>query len=245
MRTRSSVTLVLAGTLPLALSACGASQDSVEVTAKNNFKSVEECVGAKVPVEVCSDAFMQALADHRRIAPTYDDQAACDSDFVPGYCQVTPDGKYMPKMGGFELAMSGEVPRSELEQAQQAAVQSGGNGGGGNGGLLTGLLLGNLLSNSGGGGRYYSQPIYDSRDNRGSYTSSTLSRQIEQGKSFSRSTQARSSSTNTYTPATLGKSLGSGSGSVSSTVSRGGFGSQATARSGWGGKSSGLFSFGG
>ncbi|KIH85435.1 DUF1190 domain-containing protein [Pseudomonas batumici] len=243
MRTRSCVTLVLAGTLPLALSACGASQDSVEVTSKSNFKSVEECVGAKVPVEVCSDAFMQALADHRRIAPTYDDQASCDSDFVPGYCQVTPDGKYMPKMGGFELAMSGEVPRKDLEQAQQqAATQSGGNsGGGGNGGLLTGLLLGNLLSNSGGGGRYYSQPIYDSRDDRGSYTSSTLSRQIEQGKSFSRSTQARSSSTNTYTPTTLGKSLGSGSGSVSSTVSRGGFGSQATARSGWGGKSSSSF----
>ncbi|WP_248804945.1 DUF1190 domain-containing protein [Pseudomonas sp. MWU13-2100] len=246
MRTRSSVKLVLAGTLPLALSACGPSQDNVAVTTKSNFKSVEECVATKVPVEVCSDAFMQALADHRRIAPTYDDQASCDSDFVPGYCQVTPDGKYMPKMGGFELAMSGNVPRKDLEKAQQqAAVQSGGNSGGGNGGLLTGLLLGNLLSNSGGGGRYYSQPIYDSRDNRGTYTSSTLSRQIEEGKSFSRSTQARSSSTNTYTPATLGKSLGSGSGSVSSTVSRGGFGSQATARSGWGGKSSSIFSSGG
>ncbi|WP_248769533.1 DUF1190 domain-containing protein [Pseudomonas sp. MWU12-2345] len=243
MRTRSSVKLVLAGTFPLALSACGASQDTVAFNAKSNFKSVEECVAAKVPVEVCSDAFMQALADHRRIAPTYDDQASCDSDFVPGYCQITPDGKYMPKMGGFELAMSGDVPRKDLEQAQQqAAVQS---GGGGNGGLLTGLLLGNLLSNSGGGGRYYSQPIYDNRDNRGSYGSSTLSQQIEQGKSFSRSTQARSSSTNTYTPATLGKSLGSGSGSVSSTVSRGGFGSQATARSGWGGKSSSIFSSGG
>ncbi|WP_191489655.1 DUF1190 domain-containing protein [Pseudomonas sp. FEN] len=245
MRTRSSVKLVLAGTLPLALSACGPSQDRVDVTTKNNFKSVEECVAAKVPVEVCSDAFMQALADHRRIAPTYDDQASCDSDFVPGYCQVGADGKYMPKMGGFELAMSGQVPRKDLEQAQQAAAQSGGSGGGGNGGLLTGLLLGNLLSNSGGGGRYYSQPIYDNRDSRGAYSSSTLSRQIDEGKSFSRSTQARSSSTNTYTPATLGKSLGSGSGSLSSTVSRGGFGSQATARSGWGGKSSGIFSSGG
>ncbi|WP_183154179.1 DUF1190 domain-containing protein, partial [Pseudomonas savastanoi] len=48
---------------------------------------------------------------------------------------------------------------------------------------------------------------------------------------------------------TLGRNLGSsgsGSSSVSSTISRGGFGSQASARSGWGGKSSGgSSSFGG
>ncbi len=151
-----------------------------------------------------------------------------DSDFVPGYCQITPDGKYMPKMGGFELAMSGDVPRKDLEQAQQqAAVQS---GGGGNSGLLTGLLLGNLLSNSGGGGRYYSQPIYDSRDNRGYLyqLDAVAADRAGASRSVARPRPAAVPATPT-TQATLGKSLGSGSGSVSSTVSRGGFGSQATA----------------
>ena len=114
--------------------------------------------------------------------------------------------------------------------------------------MLTGLLIGHMLS-GGSNNHYYSQPVYQTRDNRGAYTSSTLSRQIEQGKSFSKSTQARSSGSSVYTTQTLGRSLGSDSTStrtkVSSTISRGGFGQQATARSGWGGSKSSGFSFGG
>jgi uncharacterized protein YgiB involved in biofilm formation len=243
MRKRSSVKLVLASTLPLALVACGKAQNTQTYSASQNFSSVQQCTEAKIPVDICSDAYMQAMADHKRIAPTYDDQASCDADFVPGYCQAASDGKYMPKMGGFELAMSGDLPKQTVEQAN---AQSGGGGGGGHlNGMLMGLLIGNMLSGSG-SNHYYSQPIYQGRDNRGNYYNSTLSRQIEQGKTFSRSTQARTSPSNTYNTSTLGRSLNrssSGSGSaVSSTISRGGFGSQATARSGWGGKSSGGYS---
>ncbi len=242
MRPRSSVHLVLAGTLPLALAACGQHDDSVAYSAKTTYKTVQECADAKVPVDVCSDAYMQALADHRRIAPTYDDQASCDADFVEGYCQATSDGKFMPKLGGFELAVSGRVPKADYEQAQAQAQSSGFN----TSGLLTGLLIGHMLS--GGGNRYYSQPVYDTRDSRGRYGSSTLSRQIEDGKTFGRSTQARTSGTGSYNAATLGRSLGNGSGArsgVGSAISRGGFGQQATARGGWSGKSSGGFSSGG
>ena len=244
MRKRSSVKLVLASTLPLALVACGKSQNTATYSASQNFSSVQQCVEAKVPVDICSDAYMQAMADHKRIAPTYDDQTSCDADFVPGYCQATSDGKYMPKLGGFELAMSGDLPKQAVEQANN---QSGGGGGGGShlNGLLMGLLIGNMLSGSG-NNHYYSQPIYQARENRGNYYNSTLSRQIEQGKTFSRSTQARTSPTNSYTSSTLGRSLSRNSGTsgsaVSSTISRGGFGSQASARSGWGGKSSGGYS---
>ncbi|WP_263263045.1 DUF1190 domain-containing protein [Pseudomonas sp. RIT-PI-S] len=242
MRARSSIQLVLAGALPMALAGCSKPDDTVAYSVKNNFKSVQECADAKIPVDVCSDAYMQALSDHRKIAPTYDDQASCDADFVQGYCQATSDGKFMPKMGGFELAMSGKVPKAEYEQAQ-AQASSQGSGWNGNG-LLTGLLIGHMLS-GGGGNRYYSQPVYDTRDSRGAYSTSTLSRQIEQGKTFSRSTQAMSSGTGSYA-STLGRSLGNSGSGVSSTISRGGFGQQATARSGWGGRSSGGgVSFGG
>ncbi|MGV8919434.1 MAG: DUF1190 domain-containing protein [Pseudomonas sp.] len=249
MRPRSSIKLVLASTLPLALAACSQPDDRVAYSVKNNYTSVQECVDAKVPVDVCSDAYMQALSDHRKIAPTYDDQASCDADFVAGYCQATSDGKFTPKMGGFELAISGTLPKGQVDQARAQAAQSPNNGGGGvDSGLLTGLLLGTMLG-GGGNNRYNSQPIYSTRDSRGSYSNSTLSRQIEQGKTFSSSTQARTSGTGSYPASTLGRSLGSGSGanssSVGSTISRGGFGQQATARSGWSGRSSGGSSSGG
>ncbi len=244
---RSSVKLVLASTLPLALAGCGPSENKQNFEAKANFKSVQECVEAKVPVDVCSDAYMQALSDHRRIAPTYDDKASCDADFVPDYCQVTSDGKYMPKLGGFELGFSGQVPKEALDRANQVAQSAPGMSG--TTGLMAGLLIGNLLSNGfGGGSRYYSQPIYQTRDDRGGYYSSSLPSQIDRGKTFGRSTQAQSSPDRSYGKSTLGRNLGnsgSGSSSVSSTISRGGFGSQAAARSGWGGKSSGSGSFGG
>ncbi|MDF2643090.1 MAG: lipoprotein [Pseudomonas sp.] len=237
---RSPAKLVLASTLPLALSACGPSQDEPNFSAQANFKSVQECVEAKVPVDTCSDAYMQAMSDHRRIAPTYDDKASCEADFVPDYCQVTSDGKYMPRLGGFELGFEGNVSKEALEKAQAQVAQSG-SGFSGTQGLLTGLLIGNLMSNGFGGGRYYSQPIYQTRDG-----SSSIPGQMNRGKTFSRSTQAQSSPDSRYNANTLGRNLGaSGSrSSVSSTISRGGFGSQAAARSGWGGKSSGS-SFGG
>lgn len=232
---RSSAKLVLVSALPLALSACGDSDEKPNFTAKTTFNSVQECSEAKVPVDVCSDAYMEALADHRRIAPVYDDKASCDADFVADYCQVNSDGKYTPKLGGFELSFAGNVPQQTLDQANQQIAQA---NSGATSNLLTGLLIGHLLSNGfGNSGRYYAQPVYMGRDDRGGYYNSSLYTHIDRGKTFSRSTQARYSSEKTYNKSTLGRNLGGGS-SVSSTVSRGGFGSQATARSGWGGKSS-------
>lgn len=245
---RSSLKLVLASTLPLAISACSNPDDNtVEVNTRSTFTTVQACVDQKFPVDICSDAYMNALADHRRIAPTYDDAAACEADFVPGYCQTNSDGKFMPKLGGFELGVTGRLPKDQVAaaQAQTAGGSSNNEGGGvfGGNGFLTGLLIGNLLSSNRGGAQYSSQPIYQTRDSRGAYQNSTLSRQIDDGKTFSQSNQARSSSTGSYNSSTLARNLGTGS--VSSSVSRGGFGSQATARSGWGGKSSGGFSSGG
>lgn len=245
---RSSLKLVLASTLPLAISACSNPDDNtVEVNTRNTFTTVQACVDQSFPVDICSDAYMNALAEHRRIAPIYDDVASCEADFVPDYCQPNSDGKFTPKLAGFELGVSGRLPKDQIEAAQakvNGGSTSSSDGGGifsGNG-FVTGLLIGNLLSSNRGSNQFYSQPIYQTRDSRGAYQSSTLSKQIDDGKTFSRSTQARTSSTGSYSSDTLARNLGSGS--VSSSVSRGGFGSQATARSGWGGKSSG-FSSGG
>ncbi|WP_175650220.1 DUF1190 domain-containing protein [Pseudomonas sp. Marseille-P9899] len=259
MRARSSAKLLLASALPLAISGCSDPEQTVTYSLKSNFKNVQACVDASFPADVCSDAYIQAMVDHRQVAPTYDDQAACDADFIEGYCQPTSDGKYMPQLAGFELAMSGDISKAQMEQVQQQAAQSGGSGIG-NGvaaaatGALAGMLIGQAMSNRS-APRYQSQPVYQSRDSRGSYQTSTLSRQIEQGKTFSRSTQARRDDSGSYSSSTLGRSLGnsnsrsasssSSNSNVGSTISRGGFGQQATARSGWSGKRSSGYSFGG
>ncbi|MCU1720415.1 DUF1190 domain-containing protein [Pseudomonas sp. 5P_5.1_Bac1] len=266
MRARSSAKLLLASALPLAISGCSDPEQTVTYSLKSNFKNVQACVDASFPADVCSDAYIQAMVDHRQVAPTYDDRAACDADFIEGYCQPTSDGKYMPQLAGFELAMSGDMPKDQMEQvqqqAQQQAAQSGGSGIG-NGvaaaatGALAGMLIGQAMSNRS-APRYQSQPVYQSRDSRGAYQTSTLSKQIEQGKTFSRSTQARrddNGSGGGYSGSTLGRSLGTSNSrsassssynsNVGSTISRGGFGQQATARSGWSGKRSSGYSFGG
>lgn len=235
---RSSLKLVLASTLPLAMSGCGKS-DTVEVSAQQTYPSVQACVDQKIPVDVCSDAYMSALAEHRRVAPTYDDQASCEADFIPDYCQQNASGQFTPKLGGFQLSLTGNVPKSQVDAASAAAQSSGQSTGSGLAsgvnGFMMGMLVSNMISGSGGGSRFNSQPVYQERGARGGYQTSTLSRQIDNGKTFSNSTQARSSSTGAYSKSTLGRNS-----SVSSSISRGGFGSQATARSGWGGKSSGF-----
>ncbi|MDU9393060.1 DUF1190 domain-containing protein [Pseudomonas japonica] len=264
MRRRSSTKLLLVGALPLAISGCSDPEQTATYTVKDNFKNVQACVDARFPADVCSDAYIQAMVDHRKIAPVYDDRAACDADFIEGYCQPTSDGKFMPQLAGFELAMSGELPKAEVEQAQRQAQEQAASSGGIGGtvaaaatGALAGMLIGNAMSNRS-APRYQSQPVYQNRDSRGSYQTSTLSRQIEQGKTFSRSTQPQrykeqeQGGSGYYGSSGSSRSSGSASAfrsssgsSVSSTVSRGGFGQQATARSGWGGKSSSSSSFGG
>ncbi|MFD2645165.1 DUF1190 domain-containing protein [Pseudomonas japonica] len=261
MRRPSSTKLLLVGALPLAISGCSDPEQTVTWSVKDNFKNVQACVDAKFPVDVCSDAYIQAMVDHRKVAPVYADRAACDADFVEGYCQPTSDGQFMPQMAGFELAMSGEMPKEQAEQIQQQAAQQGASSSGIGGtvaaagaGALAGMLIGNAMSNRS-APRYQSQPVYQNRDSRGSYQTSTLSRQIEQGKTFSRSTQPQrykqddkqgsssgyyggsGSSRSTSSTSAFRSSSGS---SVSSSISRGGFGQQASARSGWGGKSSGF-----
>ena len=234
MKRSKYVQLSLAASVAMAISGCGVAEKTYPVQKKYNFQSVQQCADEKLPVDVCSDAYMAAMAEHRRLAPVYDNQADCDADFVENWCQVDSSGKFVPKLGGFEINAQGAFTREQLaaagvspEAGRSSSFSSNDSG------LLTGLLIGNLLS--GGNRNYYSEPVYRYRDDRGSYANSTLNQRIASGSTFSKSRQAQSGSgfrTNTRPM------------SVSSATSRGGFGSQASARSGWGGSSSSSWSSG-
>ncbi|AWY41453.1 DUF1190 domain-containing protein [Pseudomonas putida] len=235
MKRSTYVQLSLAASVAMAISGCGPTEKTYSVQKKYNFQSVQQCADEKLPVDVCSDAYMTALAEHRRIAPVYDSQADCDADFVTDWCQQDSNGKFIPRLGGFELTADGQVTQSQVDAARaQLPASEANNGGSGfsTGSLLTGLLIGNMLSNN--RNSYYSEPVYRYRDDRGSYASSTLSQRIAKGTTFTRSNQAKyGSGYSTSSIRSSSKPI-----SVASSTSRGGFGSKASARSGWGGGSS-------
>ncbi|WP_338920886.1 DUF1190 domain-containing protein [Pseudomonas silesiensis] len=239
MKRSKYVQLSLAASVAMAISGCGVAEKTFPVQKKYNFQSVQQCADEKLPVDVCSDAYMAAMAEHRRLAPVYDNQADCDADFVADWCQQDSAGKFIPKLGGFELSADGEVTQAQVDAAKAqlpaSEANSGGSGFSGTS-LLTGLLIGNMLSNN--RNSYHSQPVYRYRDDRGSYSSSTLGQRIAKGSTFTKSNQARYGSSN------YADSIRSASKpvSVASSTSRGGFGSKASARSGWGGSGK---SFGG
>ena len=234
MKRSKYVQLSLAASVAMAISGCGPTEKTYDLQKKYNFQSVQQCAEQNRPVDVCSDAYMAAMAEHRRIAPVDDSQADCDADFVADWCQQDSTGKFIPRLGGFELTAEGQVTQSQVDaaNAQAANAQASGGSGFSTSSLLTGLLIGNMLSNN--RNSYRSEPVYRYRDDRGNYGNSTLNQRVSNGATFGRSNQARYGSSN-YT-STLRSSPKSSS--VSSATSRGGFGSKASARSGWGGGSS-------
>ena len=214
----------------LSLAASVAMAVSGQVTAADqprNFQNVEQCVDAEVAADVCSNAYVAALTEHRRIAPAYDAKAKCDADFAVDWCQKNSDGRFVPKLGGFKVPQEGEPAQNldAIANAQMPAgnattqnvqstshVSSGGSGGGGNG-WLTGWLIGNAMSNNA------ERTVYRDRETRQPYNTSTQYRRAE---TTTRSQPDYESSKSKPV-------------NVASSTSRGGFGSQSSARSGWGG----------
>ena len=213
----------------LSLAASVAMAVSGQVTAADqprNFQNVEQCVDAEVAADVCSNAYVAALTEHRRIAPAYDAKAKCDADFAADWCQKNSDGRFVPKLGGFKVPQEGE-PAQNLDTIANAQMPAGnataqnvqstshvssGGGGGGNG-WLTGWLIGNAMSNNA------ERTVYRDRETRQPYNTST---------------QYRRADTTTRSQADY-ESSKSKPVNVASSTSRGGFGSQSSARSGWGG----------
>lgn len=216
MRPRSSVKLVLTSTLPLALTACSQPDDSVSFLVKKNFSTHSECTAAKIPDAICSAASTQATNEHFRVAPRYDDQASCDADFAEGYCEIDYRRKYMPKIGGFELAVSGTLPIAEYDKIliqrsrSRMARENNAN---------TEPTLSHVLS-AGSNLQYFGQPLYPTCSHR---NTSPKSPSLQNSSSRSGITRF----------------------SLSPTISRGGFGQHTSARSGWSGRSSSGFSYGG
>ena len=221
MKRSKYVQLSLAASVALAISGEAAALDQ-----QRGFQSVEQCVDAEVAADVCSNAYVAALTEHRRMAPTYDDKAQCDADFAADWCHKNASGQFVPKLSGFRIQPNAEAPQDldALADAQmpagevnaaQAAPAATNSSGSSTSGLLTGWLIGNAMSNNS------NRTVYRDRDTRQTYNTSTQYRKVESAP-VTRSQPDYQS--------TKSKPV-----NVASSTSRGGFGSQSSARSGWGG----------
>lgn len=225
---RSSFKLVLAGSLPLALTACGPQEELYTVSQKTNYDTVAACVNDYMPIAVCTDAYQQAHSDYLRQAPTFAFQSACEAQFGADNCLTTVDGRYMPRMNGFELESAVEVTQSQLD----AGYAQGGGYGHIASAAVAGMLLGQARSRD---RRFRAQPVYAN----GSATRPGLHNgalgEIQRAREDEQSSSAGSSGGGGRWSRKDPHAASSGS------ITRGGFGSQATARSGWSGKSGSFF----
>ncbi|MFJ4248661.1 DUF1190 domain-containing protein [Pseudomonas sp. NPDC089741] len=221
MKRSKYVQLSLAASVALAISG-----EAAAIDQPRSFQSVEQCVDAEVAADVCSNAYVAALTEHRRIAPAYDDKAECDADFAADWCQKNSSGKFVPKLGGFKIRQNAEAPQNldALADAQmpagdanaaQAAQATSHSSGSSTSGLLTGWLIGNAMSNNS------NRTVYRDRDTRQTYNTSTQYRKVESAPVTRSQPDYESSKSKPV--------------NVASSTSRGGFGSQSSARSGWGG----------
>ncbi|QXH53229.1 DUF1190 domain-containing protein [Pseudomonas fakonensis] len=246
---KSPVKLVLASSLPLALSACGPSEPTYTVTQRVNYDDLAACVADQVPQKDCEQAYKQAYTEYLHGEPLFASLSACEAEFSAGGCTFKA-GYYRPLMSGFELETSGEVTESQLAKANNGQANLSGS-------MATGVLAGLLLSQVLPGDRHYrAQPLYNYSAGGKSYRRGLFSQryaiqrdlqQEQQGSSGSSGGGSyggggSSSSNTTSSSSRWGSSSREQSRTtVSSSISRGGFGSQATARGGWGGRSGSFF----
>ena len=240
MRPRSSLKLVLGGTLPLALTACSQSDDyvtplptvmpitsashSINLLVKQNFSTLRECAESPIPMNICSIAYNRALSEEAVNALSPSAQNASNAEAIQQGCPPSNKQEQPSQIRGFQLTVSGTLPWSEHYKIREPLLKLGAIRNERTIGLENDLILKALLS-KGSSTRYFSEPIYEACNDRTASVSPTVLRSFASAKN---TTQSSTSSTST-----------------SSSISRGGFGGQAHARDGWSGRSSSGFSFGG
>ncbi|KTT03769.1 hypothetical protein SB14R_03225 [Pseudomonas oryzihabitans] len=244
MKRSSHVQLSLLAVAVVSVSGCDVPEKDKYLNETASFDSVQQCVDARIPQNICAESYMDALAEYKQrvYSYSYETQAQCEENFVAGYCELTDTGRFAPKFGGFQITVRGLATSSQVAAAHAEAAN--GSSTSSNNGLLTGLLIGTLLNN---GNSRLSTPVFRYRTDRGAFASSSLNSRMDTGSSFSNSNQARTSNAYTapaprvsssYTSATPASRSSDTSGlfgrrssiNTAKATSRGGFGGSAVAR---------------
>jgi uncharacterized protein YgiB involved in biofilm formation len=120
MKRSRTATLLLMGSAPLLLSACGSNEP--DHTRSGLYTSVEACTAATHDVNTCSDAYLKAHQQAEAEAPAYASATACEADYGRDQCvqnNVNGHSFFGPLMAGFMLsqAMRGATPVGAFQSA--------------------------------------------------------------------------------------------------------------------------------
>lgn len=108
MKRSKKLRLALMGSVPLALSGCGGSQDALV------YKDAASCAkGGRVSAETCTLEYNKAWQTHLMTAPKYQYSQDCKKDFASA-CQQLASGKYIPTMEGFMLSTAQSSGRNSF-----------------------------------------------------------------------------------------------------------------------------------
>ena len=192
-RSKKTALVLMVPVATLLLAGCGEESQQALV-----FSDPSECSAAGLnDTAQCNADYAAAKALHPQVAPKYLDKAECETDFGAGNCETAPQqttsggSVFMPMMMGY---MMGQMMNRGGSNFQQPAAAGAGAA----------------------GSKVPTQPLYKSRDDRGTFRTAT------------------------------NKPIGGGIGPISrkpsqvkpqvgQVVRRGGFGQQAAARNSFGG----------
>ena len=143
----------------LVLAGCGEKPVEVQV-----FNTPDECAAYYNPPAECKAAFAEAKALHPQVAPRYANKQECETDFGIGQCESAP-----------------VVAANNTESAPQQSQQSSGFFMP----MMMGFMAGQMLNRGGMAGAAQqqtanatrspvaNQPLYKSRDDRGTFRTAT------------------------------------------------------------------------
>ena len=206
-RSKKVALMMMVPTTTMMLASCG--EDPKEAVV---FSSPEECASmvTSTSADQCYADYRAAQALHPQVAPKYLNKSECENDFGSGQCEQAPQQHaggsfFMPMMMGYMAGQmfnrqGGAMPNQPQQEERTAA---------GTGGAAAGAA-----TNARSGVR--TQPLYKSRDDRGTFRTAT------------NTPVARQTGSVMVRPSQVQPRAGQ-------FAQRGGFGAQAAARNSYGG----------
>ena len=164
-RSKTARLIMMVPAAGLVLAGCGEKPVEVQV-----FNTPDECAAYYNPPAECKAAFAEAQALHPQVAPRYASKQECETDFGSGQCESAP-----------VLAANNTPATNNGEQSQPQSQQSSGFFMP----MMMGFMAGQMLNRSGMAGApqqqptaanrspVANQPLYKSRDDRGTFRTAT------------------------------------------------------------------------